>query len=155
MDLIFRPYERYFDFSGRSRRLEYWSFNLFGVVVCVFGAVLMYMGGLRFEDRDQAEAGAFDIKTSAVHTVTGDLDATFWFGLGIVAVFTLFSFIPSLAVTVRRLHDRNRSGFWLIGYTVIGAIPVIGLISNLFFLVDMLRSGTPGSNRFGTDPRYD
>lgn len=154
MELIFRPYERYFDFSGRARRLEYWGFNLFGLIVYIFGAVLMYMGGLRFEERGAAETGPFDASTSAVDAATADVDATFWFGLGIIALFALFSFIPSLAVTVRRLHDRGRSGFWLIGYAVVGAIPIIGLVSSLFFLVDMLRSGTPGSNRFGTDPRY-
>lgn len=154
MDLIFRPYERYFDFSGRSRRLEYWSFNLFGFMVYGFSAVLMYMGGLRFDERDEVEAGPFDAKMSAVDAAAGDVDATFWFGLIIFALFAIFSFIPSLAVTVRRLHDRGRSGFWLIGYAVVGLIPVLGLLSSLLFLVDMLRSGTAGSNRFGTDPHY-
>lgn len=54
--------------------------------------------------------------------------------------------IPSLAVTIRRLHDTDRSGWWLL----IGLIPVVG---GLVLLVFYILEGTQGSNRFGPDPK--
>ena len=64
-----------------------------------------------------------------------------YFFLGI----TLFTLIPAISAGVRRLHDTNRSGFFLL----ISFIPFIGGLVLLFFLIP---EGTKGKNRFGTDP---
>ena len=61
-------------------------------------------------------------------------------------IFALAILIPSIAVGVRRLHDTDRSGWWLL----IAFIPVIGTIALLIFL---LLDGTPGDNRFGANPK--
>ncbi len=58
---------------------------------------------------------------------------------------TLFTLIPAISAGVRRLHDTNRSGFFLL----ISFIPFIGGLVLLFFLIP---EGTKGKNRFGTDP---
>ena len=58
---------------------------------------------------------------------------------------TLFTLIPAISVGVRRLHDTNRSGFFLL----ISFIPFIGGLVLLFFLIPV---GTKGKNRFGPDP---
>jgi uncharacterized membrane protein YhaH (DUF805 family) len=58
---------------------------------------------------------------------------------------TLFTLIPAVAAGVRRLHDTNRSGFYLL----ISFIPFIGGLIVLFFLIP---EGTKGKNRFGADP---
>ena len=63
-----------------------------------------------------------------------------YFFLGI----TLFTLIPAISAGVRRLHDTNRSGFFLL----ISFIPFIGGLVLLFFLIP---EGTKGKNRFGTD----
>jgi uncharacterized membrane protein YhaH (DUF805 family) len=55
-------------------------------------------------------------------------------------------FIPSLAVTIRRLHDINRSAWWVL----IALIPFLGALVLLIFAV---LDGTPGDNRFGPDPK--
>jgi uncharacterized membrane protein YhaH (DUF805 family) len=62
--------------------------------------------------------------------------------------FLLFAvvFLPLLAVQVRRLHDINRTGWWVL----IGLVPVVG---GLVLLVFTLLDGTPGDNRFGPDPK--
>ncbi len=66
-----------------------------------------------------------------------------WAELPIVApIFYLATLLPFLAVSVRRLHDQNRSGW----FVLLGLIPFIGEIILLFF---MIRPGTPGDNRFG------
>ena len=64
-----------------------------------------------------------------------------YFFLGI----TLFTLIPAISAGVRRLHDTNRSGFFLL----ISFIPFIGGIILLFFLIP---EGTKGKNKFGPDP---
>jgi uncharacterized membrane protein YhaH (DUF805 family) len=68
-------------------------------------------------------------------------------GLGVVLLLitTLALFIPSLAVAVRRLHDINKSGWWLLLYL----IPFGFLVLLVFFCLD----GTKGENRFGPDPK--
>jgi len=58
---------------------------------------------------------------------------------------TLFTLIPAISAGVRRLHDTNRSGFFLL----ISFIPFIGGLVLLFFLIP---EGTKGKNRFGPDP---
>ncbi|MFZ7142210.1 DUF805 domain-containing protein [Avibacterium avium] len=65
---------------------------------------------------------------------------------GFTGVYGLATLIPSLAVRVRRLHDTDRSGWWLL----IGFIPVIGFI--VLFIFACL-DGTQGRNRFGEDPK--
>ncbi len=62
------------------------------------------------------------------------------------AFYSLAVFLPSIAVFVRRLHDTDRSGWWIL----IGLIPVIGAIVLLVFSV---LNGTPDANRYGEDPK--
>src|SRR5687767_8368297 len=64
----------------------------------------------------------------------------------IFCVVMLGLLIPSIAVGVRRLHDTNRSGWWIL----IGLIPLIGILVLIIFYV---LPGTPGENRFGPDPK--
>jgi uncharacterized membrane protein YhaH (DUF805 family) len=63
----------------------------------------------------------------------------------IAGVFLLASILPALAVTVRRLHDTNKSGGWFF----ITFVPSIG---SLWLLILTLKAGTPGENRFGPNP---
>ncbi len=59
-------------------------------------------------------------------------------------LFVLALIVPSISVTVRRLHDSDRSGWWIL----IALVPMIG---SLVLLVLMVLPGTPGENRFGPD----
>ena len=62
------------------------------------------------------------------------------------SLYALGVFIPSLAVAVRRLHDTNRSGWWLL----IGLIPLIGLIVLIVFFV---QDSDAGDNAYGPNPK--
>jgi uncharacterized membrane protein YhaH (DUF805 family) len=139
MEWMILPYKRYADFSGRSRRMEYWMFSLLGLIVAVVLVGLMFAGG-DLAALSDPNAGA---------AKPGIL---FYIGIGLLAVWGLGSLIPSIAVTVRRFHDRDMSGWWVLGFAVLGAIPLVGAIASIAQLVLMVLPGTPGPNRFGEDP---
>ena len=65
-------------------------------------------------------------------------------GIGLFSgIFALLCLIPAIIVHIKRFHDRNKSGWWLL----IGLIPIIGAI---WLLIELgFLKGTPGPNRFG------
>ncbi len=67
-------------------------------------------------------------------------------GLTLIYVFAALILVPTLSVTVRRLHDTNRSAWWLL-------LPLIPVLGELVFLVFMILEGKPERNRFGPDPK--
>lgn len=143
LEYMFMPFRRYAQFTGRSRRMEFWSFALFNLIVyATLGGVLIgSMGGM----------GAFNAVPGADPTA---MFSVLFGGFGLViGLYWLATFIPTLAVTVRRLHDRDMSGWWYLGFIVLSLIPLVGFIVSIAFLVIMFLSGTPGPNRFGADPK--
>jgi uncharacterized membrane protein YhaH (DUF805 family) len=127
MNMMFEPLKKYAQFSGRAQRAEFWQFWLFTVVVSiVFQVLLGAVGG--------------GMAPGATPTGVGMVVAL------IYLVVMLGLLIPSLAVSFRRLHDTDRSAWWLL----IGLIPILGaLVLLYFYIVD----GTPGPNKFGPDPK--
>jgi uncharacterized membrane protein YhaH (DUF805 family) len=112
---------KYATFAGRAQRSEYWYFILIYLLVYV---ALLIAGG-----------------------VIGSSSPMLSTGLQLLgALFSLGMFIPSLAVSVRRLHDTDRSGWWFL----IGLVPLIGSIVLLVFFV---QDSQPGENRFGPNPK--
>jgi uncharacterized membrane protein YhaH (DUF805 family) len=108
-------FKKYAVFSGRASRSEYWYWMLFYAVGNIATSIL---DAIVFRSSDPQ---AFS------------------------AIFGLAIFLPSVAVEVRRLHDVDRSGWWLLIY-----LTIIGMIYPL--LVWKCRKGTVGPNRFGEDP---
>jgi uncharacterized membrane protein YhaH (DUF805 family) len=117
LEAIKSGFSNYVNFSGRAIRSEYWYWTLFVfVLVGVLGIIDEWLNpGLSM--------GAFSIFNGLV---------------------SLALFLPGLAVSVRRLHDIDRTGWWLLlSFTVIGIVLLI---------VWACQPGTPGPNRFGPDP---
>ncbi|MCT2559170.1 DUF805 domain-containing protein [Tsuneonella sp. YG55] len=143
MEWMILPFKRYAEFSGRSRRMEYWMFTLLNViVVTVLMFIVLGAGGA---------AGVLDAEASG--DPSAGLAALFG-GMGLlILVWFLVILIPSIAVTVRRLHDRDMSGWWYLGAIIGGMIPYLGFLVSIAFLVLMALPGTPGPNRFGPDPK--
>jgi uncharacterized membrane protein YhaH (DUF805 family) len=113
VEAIKSGFQNYVNFSGRAIRSEYWFWVLFAVLVSIATSLLDY---LIFPD----------MLLSPLNSLAG-----------------LALFLPGLAVSVRRLHDLDRTGWWLlILLTVIGVI---------LLLVWFCMRGTVGSNRFGPD----
>lgn len=67
-------------------------------------------------------------------------------------IFGLANFIPSLAVGIRRFHDRNQSGWFMLGVVVLSLIPILGLLVTLAYLANFCLRGTIGDNKYGADP---
>jgi uncharacterized membrane protein YhaH (DUF805 family) len=138
MEYMLMPLRRYAEFTGRSRRKEFWMFALLNFIVYAVIMALMFALG----------AGA-----SMEDAAAGNYGAMFG-GVGLlIGVWGLAVLVPSIAVSVRRLHDRDMSGWWYLGFIVASFIPILGIITSIGFLVLMLLPGTPGENRFGPDPK--
>lgn len=124
MEWMLMPFKRYADFNGRSRRMEYWMFSLFIlIIVFVLALIAGVLGGF---------SGGGD-GISAIILVPAVL-------------FVLATIIPSIAVTVRRFHDQDKSGwFYLLSF-----IPYLG---GIIVFVFMCLEGTSGPNQYGPGPK--
>lgn len=140
MEWMILPYKRYADFTGRSRRMEYWMFTLLTTIVALALVMLMIAGGIGLETLTGAS------------TAPPELGTLFYVGAVLLGVFALATLIPGIAVAVRRFHDRDMSGWWVLGFAVLGALPYVGWIASLANVVFMALPGTKGPNRFGEDP---
>ena len=127
MSAMFEPLKKYAQFSGRARRSEFWLFALFIFIVEIVYVVLL------------GAVGGF----SSTHSTPNGLAMAV---MGLFSLLFLGIIIPSLAVTFRRLHDTDRSAWWLL----ISFIPGIG---GLVLLIFYLLPGTNGPNKFGPDPK--
>ena len=119
MSYYLEALKKYAVFSGRARRAEYWYFVLFNLIVAFVLAL--------------------------IDTLLGTTTGVSSFGL-LSGIYSLAVLIPTLAVMVRRLHDIDRTGWWLL----INLVPLVGTIVLLVFA---LTPGTPGSNQYGPDPK--
>ncbi len=123
----------YANFQGRARRREYWMFTLINTIITFVLAIPLF--GVVTSLGMQADAG-----TDPSAALTG---TTLIFGL-IYTIYALATFVPSLAVTVRRLHDAGFSG-WLYLLNFIGLSIVV--------LVLCVLDSKPGSNKWGPNPK--
>jgi uncharacterized membrane protein YhaH (DUF805 family) len=115
-----QPLKKYADFNGRARRMEYWMFVLLNIAVSVAATIvdtILGMGGM-------------------IGGIYGPVTCLAFLAL----------LIPGIAVAARRLHDQDKSGWWLL----IGFVPIIG---GIVLLVFMFLEGTRGDNQYGPDPK--
>ena len=119
MNWYLQVLKKYAVFTGRAQRAEYWYFFLFNLIIAI---ALGIIDGL-----------------------LGTYSAESGYGL-LSGLYMLAVLIPGIAVGVRRLHDTNRSGWWML----IGLIPIIGtIVLIVFFVLD----STPGENQHGPNPK--
>lgn len=104
--------KNYANFNGRARRLEYWMFVLFNIIVGVILAVL----------------------AAATNLVI------------LPGIYSLAIMLPTVALSVRRLHDISKSGAWLL-------ILFIPLVGGIWFLILTCTEGTAGANEYGEHPK--
>lgn len=151
MEWMILPFKRYVDFEGRSRRKEFWMFQLLNLLVALVLAGPFFVAFMGVSIANAGDPVAQEAAMAAMFEGGGGILSMV--GLGIYALYALVAFLPSIAVTVRRFHDRDMSGWWYLGLTVAGIIPLVGFLASIALLVFMVLPGTPGSNRFGADPK--
>jgi len=110
--------EKYADFTGRAPRAEYWWFYLAVMIAYLIASIIDSVTGM------SGMVGPYGIVTCLL-------------GLAVL--------VPSIAAGIRRLHDTNRSGWWLL----IAFVPLVGAIVLLVFFV---LPGDAGDNQYGPDP---
>ena len=111
--------KKYAVFSGRARRKELWYFVLFNMII----AIVLGFADIILGFWESEESG----------------------GPALMGLYFLATFIPVIAVSIRRLHDTGRSGWWFL----ITLIPFIGGFGLLWLLT---QRGTPRANAYGPDP---
>lgn len=120
MDWYLKVIRNYVGFSGRARRKEYWMFFLFNLIISIVLAIV---------------DGALGLKIGGEQ------------GAGLLGlVYSLAVLLPGIAVSIRRLHDTGRSGWWLL----IALVPFIGFIVLLVFMV---LDSQGGNNEYGPNPK--
>lgn len=111
--------QNYAVFSGRARRKEFWMFTLFNAIFVFIAVILDNATGLNFYGESYGS---------------------------IYLIYNLAVLIPTIAVSVRRLHDIDKSGYFLF----IGLIPLIGAV---WLLILFAKDGEPNLNEYGVNPK--
>ncbi|MCX7299391.1 MAG: DUF805 domain-containing protein [Rhodobacterales bacterium] len=120
---------KYVTFSGRAARSEYWWWILFYVILLSLAAAI---------------DGLINPASLTVEQAPGSY-GVYSTGGPVLLIAILLIILPTLAVAVRRLHDIDKSGWWIL-------ISLIPLIGSIVLIVWNCTKGTLGANRFGEDP---
>jgi uncharacterized membrane protein YhaH (DUF805 family) len=111
--------KKYAEFSGRARRKEFWMFALFNVIISIILSIIDNIIGTTFGSANQGVLSS---------------------------IYSLAVLLPSIGVGIRRMHDTNRSGWWIL----ITLVPCIGWI---IYIVFAAQEGVAGDNQYGPDPK--
>lgn len=155
-------FKKYFTFSGRARRSEFWWFVLFTFIVgFILGIIETFVFG---------SANPISTTGSTIGYATGNGPLS--------TIFNLAVFVPTLSAGFRRLHDTGRSGWWVggwflaifaIGFTagfmgVFGSAPAMGILPALLMILWIVWAVTlivfycldshKGDNQYGPSPKY-
>lgn len=124
----------YANFQGRARRREYWMFTLINTVILILLQIPVQGAALAMAAQSETEGSA----------TPGFVGITLVFAI-LLMIYALAVLVPSIAVTVRRLHDSGKSGWWYL----LNLIPFGSLVVLVFCLLD----SEPGTNKWGRNPK--
>ena len=124
MSYYLEALKKYAVFHGRAHRAEFWWFVLFNAI---FSFALNITFGARVGVPEESVSSASPLAI-------------------LPAIYGLAVLLPAIGVSIRRLHDTNRSGWWLL----IALFPIVGAIVLIVFYA---QAGDAGENQFGADPK--
>lgn len=121
-------FSNYVSWKGRASRSEFWYFVLFYMSSAIVALIIDVTLGTSYTYLNPSTETTSSLYYGYIYTLTA-----------------LILFLPYLSVTVRRLHDKDRSGwyYWIL------LIPIVGFI---LFIVSLASRGTAGDNKYGSDP---
>lgn len=132
--------KKYFQFSGRANRKEYIVFTVFFFLLCKFLELFVFS----------------DLVNSDIRSMNFyEIESYIYIAL----FFVLFLFIPSLSITVRRLHDLNLNGWWVLFIYLLTMLYIIFFKQYVFlfgYIIDtplLILKGTSGTNKYGEPPK--
>ncbi|MBS4912935.1 MAG: DUF805 domain-containing protein [Veillonella sp.] len=128
--------KKYFTFSGRASRGEYWKFQAVGFVIAlalfVIGCIIALLVLASLDQRERPDAFMSFILMGTI----------------VFSIYGFFLFIPSLALEVRRFHDAGYSAWWVL----LGFIPYVGPFAVM--IVCGVLETQPYPNEYGPIPDY-
>jgi len=150
-EAVRRYYRNYLNPEGRAQRSAFWWVVLFQVILYLVLGIVIFM----------AEGG--DQLFEALNAILeGDLDNSFFddFYLGSSGIFAgvlmicfgIANIIPDIMLKIRRFHDLGQSGWLVLVFMVLGAVPVFGIVADIANLIWFAFPGTNGPNKYGQDP---
>lgn len=150
-EAVRRYYGNYLNAEGRAQRSAYWWVVLYQVIIygVLFTILLMSDGGFGFlnelvefssGDVDSFSNDDFNIGSSGI------------VALVFMVIFAILNFLPDIMLNIRRFHDLNQTGWLVLVFMVVGALPVIGTAAGIGNLIWFMMPGTEGPNKYGADP---
>lgn len=124
----------YADFTGRARRREFWMFSLITAVITLILELPLLASIPAMAAAQQGDPNAIPA-----------LPPLALISVALVGIYGLATFVPGLAVSVRRLHDTGKSGWWYL----LSLVPGGSIVLLVFFVLD----SEPGSNKWGPNPK--
>ena len=144
-------YKNYTKADGRAQRAAYWYVVLYQLIIYAVLLIVIFMadGGDQLleviEMRVDGDLGAMianDFKLGASGVI----------GILLLFVFAIANFLPEIMLNIRRFHDLDRTGWFVLLFKVVGFIPFIGPLANVANLFWFALPGTMGPNQYGPDP---
>jgi len=133
---------RYAQFEGRASRSEFWYYVLFYVIGSILLGIL---------DGALGTSYTYEIATNTMATdgtEVAAIAATQSIGY-LSAIYSLALLVPSIAISIRRLHDTGKSGWWFL----LGVIPLVNFIGIFILLFFYVQDSQPGDNAYGPNPK--
>ena len=150
-EAVRRFYGNYVNADGRAQRSAYWWVVLYQLIIYTVLIIVLFMA----EGGDQL----WELVKSVFQGNTeADLADDFQLGAsGVIAflfmmLFALANILPNIMLQIRRFHDLGQTGWLVLAFIVLGALPGIGLIFDLAHIIWFIFPGTSGPNKYGPDP---
>ena len=150
-EAVRRFYGNYANPEGRAQRSAYWWVVVYQLIIYAVLAIILFMadGG---DQLWELLKSVFQGNTEAELEEDFLLGISGIFALLFIVIFGVANILPNIMVQIRRFHDLGQTGWFVLAFAALGALPVFGLIFDIAHIIWFALPGTEGSNEYGPDP---